>query len=127
MCQEQSWNINGSLRDPMVDDAYSRIPAESAITRKAYRARGHRCIVIFPHTRDARGEMRGNLCNAMHRSMKNIGLLFDNLVLFSRAFHGRLCQLYRETLTFPLCEKFLFSLYALILLFPYESFKNGIN
>jgi len=42
---EYQW---GSLRDPM-HRACSRIPAESVAACKAYRARGHRCIVIFPH------------------------------------------------------------------------------
>jgi hypothetical protein len=42
---EYQW---GSLRDPM-HGACSRIPAESVAACKAYRARGHRCIVIFPH------------------------------------------------------------------------------
>jgi len=84
MYQGQSRNINENsyaIRCRTIGDACSRIPPESVTIRKAYRARGHRCIVIFPHASDARGEVRSN-CNAVYRrdrrdGKNNVGVRFS--------------------------------------------------
>lgn len=76
------------------DDAWlQKIPPESERNaRKAYRARGHRCIVIFPHTRArrARRNARQTEARAAPRRVaeKCRRSLFDNLV----PFHHRISR-----------------------------------